>query len=176
MRDYDSISIPTSIALVAPAVRTLVVDVWAQEADDGKGWVCHHELVPVLAIQTTIEASFSRTRKQGRLDVPATVSEALRTGWLANETPHVKVDAIVVDPDYELSPANLAFDGSNVAYQIVAAPWPESEDSERLARTIKDLERRAIENASSEPRRRPAASSVPVAEPSGPPVVMPCRS
>jgi hypothetical protein len=59
----------------------------------------------------------------------------------------------VLDPECgALVPAREAFDGVNVATRIVACPWPPSEDAERLADVIAQVERAAITKAGGDPR------------------------
>jgi hypothetical protein len=110
VRDYDVALIPTAVALVAPAVRTLCVSVWANPRETGDGWQTWHEVLPVVALQAVVEASFSRNRVKGRFDVPASVAEAKRTGWGTNGV-DVRHETLIIDNDYGLVEASRALDG-----------------------------------------------------------------
>lgn len=134
--------IPRSVSLAAPSVRMVVIEAWANQNADGS-WTCSHHLHPILALAAETRDEYSHPAKpSGTPRKSPDHAELERFGWGYEHT-QTSFDAVVLDVDYGLVEASQAFDGLNVAYETVLAPWPVSEDRERLAEVIARLEQEA---------------------------------
>jgi hypothetical protein len=140
-----------SVALAAPAVRMVVVSVSVTRhptpfdggdflpPPDADGYYTWIVLYPVLALVATAERHYT-TRRSGAIDpgLPPTHDAAESEGWVFAQ--HITTfDALVYTEEYGIIPAAEAFDAPNEVYRVVLCPWPESEDSDRLAAVLVEL-------------------------------------
>jgi hypothetical protein len=116
-----------------------MVVVWAW-ANGGKA---DHSIYPVLAIECRGEQRFSRTHRPGDHRRPPTAGLSDAEGW-GHESTGCEYDVLVMDDEYGICAASLAFESSNGAYRVVVAGWPPEEDEHRLAVVIAELEAQVI--------------------------------
>jgi hypothetical protein len=134
---YDTHLPVTAVALTVATVRLLIVEAWSEgeEAD--------HRLVPVLALQSSVTSDYTRSRQDGRVPPRSAGAARLEAAGRHLEDTRTELDPIVLDSDYGLVAARLAFDGCNVAWRAVSSPWDSAEDEDRLADMIADLKAEA---------------------------------
>jgi hypothetical protein len=169
-RRFEHHALPVSVALAAPAVRLTVVEVYANPAPDG-GWDAPHEFHPALAILATAAHSFARRCDPSRSFRVAPTPEGMEAhGWVfQSHASSIAFDVVVCDPEFGLCEASSAFDAVNVAFRVVACPWPAEEDAERLAPVVEELRAEAIAKARADARSEggalptaPAGAETPV--------------
>ena len=152
-RQFDSLALTLAVALMAPAVRIVVVNAWCFERADGPNET-GHELLPVLGLSARVAASFSRAHVPNDWRRPPTIASAVRDGWCHDGT-DATFDAIVIDPESgRIGPADEMLSAENEAHAVAACPWPPEEDEVRLAGVIARVEREAVANVT---RRRSKA-------------------
>lgn len=123
---------PTVFA-VAPAVRSVIVDVYEVTRPDGRReWT--HEVYPIIALEWTVEADGCRRSKPLFF------------------VPYVHESAIC-DPD--------DLDEGASASCAVSCPWPESEDAERLRPYVEMLIPKAVVNGERREERWAKAAASP---------------
>ena len=122
-----------SVALVAPAVRTVVAEVWL---DDGAP---KHAFFPVLAIAARVERTYSAV-SDAEPDEGGTEKELLEAGWSVAEQA-VRHDVLFEDPVYGdlTTDAEYREDNEHSRIAVCACPWPPAEDEERLAPVVARL-------------------------------------
>jgi hypothetical protein len=120
-----------------------------------------------VAVEASVVAEFSRRHRPNDYYRPSTPALAESAGW-SHEVTGVDHDVLVLDPDHGLCPARIAFDGTNVAYQVVAAPWPPEEDDSRLREIIGLVKRDAFTKAVAELKTRAADPATELRKPAKP--------
>lgn len=157
---YAERTLPLTLALAAPAVRMVFVEVCACRGDDGE-WdaVDDHAVYPVLAVIASHGQNYSQKLPPGG-PVPAcapTHDALLDLGWWADPYgPDLTFDVLVNDADLGLSEGGSPLRPRNAAREVVVCDWPREEDTVRLAPVIERLRARA--RADEDTRRRGATS------------------
>jgi hypothetical protein len=143
--------LPATLAMCAPAVRMVVVDVWANQLEDGSWDDADHAIYPVLAILAKQEHRYVQPFSEQRPPDIAPTSEAMESlGWRYESRQAIAFDVVVNSPEHGVCDGALAFGGSNEGYRAVACPWPPEEDPERLAPIIDELRAEARAKAERE--------------------------
>lgn len=159
-RRSDTFTIVDSVALVQPAERTvaLVGSAWEEDGHIRAAV----DIYPVLAVQASCGRTFSRPARDDRGSYPTTAEAAADEGYRQLDG-EVRASALIIDPDggHDLVPVDdwaLRADPR----RLVACPWPESEDEERLRPHIEELKREAKEELAerSEADVEPQAATV----------------
>lgn len=154
--------LPVALAMCPPAVRMLVVHVWACRTADGswhedKVGEEHARMVyPVLALTAHQGHRYHRFANPGESPSVAPTHRGMEErGWhfSGSYVDSPCFTALIYDPDYGLVEANDCLgDCANGVYEVVPAPWPESEDAERLKPVFDRLRDRAREKVEREER------------------------
>lgn len=140
------------LAVFAPAVRTVVIEVWVDGSEVG------HRVFPVLGIQAVVKSTFLRFEDSGDgRNRPPNLRKDLETnGWQRQSGDDVvEYDPILIDDDYAICTLD-EITSSNTTYKIVPCPWPISEDEGRLTPIIQALTAVATERESRKASREPS--------------------
>jgi hypothetical protein len=109
------------VAIAAPAVPLVIVHAWANQDSTGE-WETGSEIFPVLAIQACVASEFSRSRLFDDLRRPATVKEALASGW-SHDWIGVAHDLLIHSAEWGgIVTASQGLDGVNTAWRSFVAP------------------------------------------------------
>lgn len=138
---YEEFYLTTAVALCAPAMRMVVVAVWATRFPDGTWESDDYEIFPVLAIQAQHRHCYRRPYTGSLARNTAPEHEALvALGWTYDGgSSGLEYDALIWTEDFGLSDASLVCNAENMYHNIVACPWPAEEDEEQLAPIIEGL-------------------------------------
>ena len=159
-KQHAFVRIPFAVALCTPAIRTVVVRASAWRETPNSPLEVEHEIVPVLAMRATTSRCYGHEER----DAEEYFEEAalLDNGWYFD---HVAESVEPILADRELGLVGLDDTScSNTAEEIVACPWPEDEDEDRLAKVIERVRKEATEKTAV---IRPA-SLLPTPPPAGP--------
>jgi hypothetical protein len=158
------VRVPRSVALVAPAVRVVIVHAFAW--NEGDELRTAHVVYPVVAIRSSVVDRYDRPREEGEHPPRALPDREamLAAGW-SYRGRDVEEDLLIITSDFDLCPASLALGACNAESRPVACPWPAEEDAERLADVIDDLKAGAIEKERRNLGRAPAAEPEPAGAP-----------
>jgi hypothetical protein len=142
---FDWWELTTAVALCAPAVRMVVVAVWAERFPDGTWGSDDHEIYPVLAIQARQRHCYRRPYTGSPARNTAPEHDALVTlGWTYDgDTSGLEYDALIWTEDYGLTDASLVCKAENMWHDIIPCPWSVEEDEEQLAPIIEGLRNEA---------------------------------
>lgn len=164
---------PATFAMVAPAVRCLAVEVWhvrperfattagpdanGNWPDVGPDWKAY----PVLALILGHEHEFNRRAGDSRPEVSPDPERMESLGWHYAGLAYGEVDALIDDGEHYggIGPASLILSADNVAWRLVSAPWPESEDAARLGPIVAELRKQAREKVERDERLRGGLAS-----------------
>ena len=136
--NWERKEIPVRQVLTVPSVRTIVVQVAANENDAG-GISFDVDVLPVVAIRSRIYDRYDSRSPNGlerdrpiREDNPG---EWTKLGW--RHTRDQDVEPIMFNCEFFVDMNGL--ECTNTSEQIVQCPWPAREDRIRLARIINQL-------------------------------------
>lgn len=128
---FDDTHKVTHVSMCPPAVRTVVIEAWADDDKTPPAAVVY----PVIALQTIISDTYSRRRLlANRSDVARTAGthdELVAAGWMLAFQNNV-VEAVYVDSDDMPPIRTTAHEVANVVTRVVVCPWPPEEDDSRL--------------------------------------------
>jgi hypothetical protein len=143
--------LPVTLAMSPPAVRMVVVQVWAERGPDGE-WSeggTDYQICPVLAILAKQSYRYTRPHQgAARPKVSATHAGMEELGWAYEPVCDlIDFDVVIYDPQYGICQASFALEGSNCVDKAVPCPWPPDEDAQRLAPLIANLRSEARKKA-----------------------------
>jgi hypothetical protein len=147
--------ITNALAMTAPATRMVVVRAYAQ---DGEAW---HEIVPVLAVVGKDVTGYAKEAPVGEYpDVGANHREMLRLGWRFDYRFAPEYSVLIHDREFGIHELTEDFTACNESYAIRVCPWPADEDEQRLAETIEEVRRFALEKDESRQTRRASSPAL----------------
>lgn len=129
-----------AVALCAPAVRLVVVQVWAEVGESDEVVARSHVFHPVVAIRARVEHDYSiyldpgeDSRRRGR-----THRDMESLGW-HYEGSHVTESCLVVNEEFDDLGDLEDLSILNGRSTVVACPWDPREDDERLKSAVEAL-------------------------------------
>lgn len=141
-----------STSMAPPAVRMMLITVTAGHDPDGK-IVTEHTLTPIIMLRTTAAMTFAKQTSELYSPVGITAKEMKDYGWTFDGH-HVSTEALYVDAEGMIFPADSMSGCSNAVQLIVCCPWPAEMDEQQLAKDIADLRSQVIFKVEEIERRR----------------------
>jgi hypothetical protein len=129
---FRSFVLPTSVSVVTPSERMLVLAAWEGGVDEP----VFVQVYPVIALRTTIAHDYRRPGTDTAAETSASPATLERLGW-RHDGCDVITEPLLVEP--ELGPglatvSDLTESLDALAVKVIVADWPASEaDDERLA-------------------------------------------
>lgn len=144
-------SIPATLSMCPPAVRMVVVQVWASRKDDGSWDENDTAFFPVVAIVAKQKHEYQRHYREGSAPIAPTHDAMEELGWqysrFENGDGFVHYEPVVYDEEFEITDLK-SLECENAVFKVFLAPWPPEEDATRLADKCEAL--RAAARAKSE--------------------------
>lgn len=125
---YENQILQTSMC--PPAVRTLIVEVVQYESGE-----VEYIQKPVIALELRVSESWCKKVMEGNIEILPPRGQEDDCGWRFTGIEH-EVLPIIVDEGYLSEGCD---DCTNSVSEIVACPWPESEDDSKLEPIRKSL-------------------------------------
>lgn len=138
-RRIEHCEMVSCVAVCAPAVRMVNVEVWFYEGEHGV------RFNPVIALRETSVRRFAKICYQkGQPAEYPTPEMMLDNGW-SYIGMEARSEALVVDCDGLINASDDVDNSSNTVSRLVVCPWPADEDHERLKQLVEELAAEAKE-------------------------------
>lgn len=138
---WNIVYINRSVSLVAPAVRTVLVEVAIWQEDDGTFQEHEdHRFIPVLAIRNTVRDAYQCMGDRKRLS--PNHREMISNGWHYDGEDQIFDFLIIdsIDGNCDLIDSTTAYENCcNCMFEPVACTWPPEQDVTMLAPIVAKL-------------------------------------
>ena len=153
---YGSYVVSSSVC--SPAIRTVRLTSHVNEEYFTEAW---REIIPVLAIESRLVESYSKTAKfEKEYSLGSTSREELINAGYTLYSRSVEVNAVLISAEYfELAAGHDGETGENGDSILVACTWPESDDKLKFEPMFLKLEGDIRDRISSRAQKLKAQSS-----------------